>query len=74
MPWLGRLMTIRIVPATLRDLNSISANLRPEDQAEIDCQFDAWFAGADAARRYPRRDRTAAMSRIDAVGYSTIFQ
>lgn len=35
-------MTIRITPATLRDLSYIAANLRPEDRAEIDCQFDEW--------------------------------
>ncbi|MER8610731.1 hypothetical protein [Mesorhizobium sp. M0435] len=35
-------MTIRIIPATLRDLSYIAANLRPEDRAEIDCQFDEW--------------------------------
>lgn len=35
-------MTVRIVPATLRDLSYIAANLRPEDRAEIDCQLDQW--------------------------------
>lgn len=35
-------MTTRIVPATLRDLSYIAANLRPEDRAEIDCQCDGW--------------------------------
>lgn len=35
-------MPIRIVPATLRDLSHIAANLRPEDRAEIDCQLDHW--------------------------------
>ncbi|MER8708003.1 hypothetical protein NKH49_20940 [Mesorhizobium sp. M1088] len=35
-------MTLRIIPATLRDLSYIAANLRPEDRAEIDCQFDHW--------------------------------
>ncbi|TIM83607.1 MAG: hypothetical protein E5X41_31375 [Mesorhizobium sp.] len=35
-------MTLRIIPATLRDLSYIAANLRPEDRAEIDCQFDEW--------------------------------
>ena len=30
----------RIIPATLRDLSYIAANLRPEDRAEIDCQLD----------------------------------
>ncbi|RWB24667.1 hypothetical protein [Mesorhizobium sp.] len=35
-------MTLRIIPATLRDLSYIAANLRPEDWAEIDCQFDEW--------------------------------
>ncbi|RWN47676.1 MAG: hypothetical protein EOS03_09200 [Mesorhizobium sp.] len=32
----------RIIPATLRDLSYIAANLRPEDRAEIDCQLDHW--------------------------------
>ena len=35
-------MPIRIVPATLRDLSYIAANLRSEDRAEIDCQLDHW--------------------------------
>ncbi|RWM20322.1 MAG: hypothetical protein E5X53_02800 [Mesorhizobium sp.] len=35
-------MTLRIIPATLRDLSYIAANLRPEDRDEIDCQFDDW--------------------------------
>jgi len=35
-------MPLRIVPATLRDLSYIAANLRPEDRAEIDCQLDHW--------------------------------
>lgn len=35
-------MTVRIIPATLRDLSYIAANLRPEDRAEIDCQLDHW--------------------------------
>ncbi|RWM83207.1 MAG: hypothetical protein EOR84_33950 [Mesorhizobium sp.] len=35
-------MTVRIIPATLRDLSYIAANLRPEDRTEIDCQFDEW--------------------------------
>ncbi|TRC72757.1 hypothetical protein FJV83_10080 [Mesorhizobium sp. WSM4307] len=35
-------MPIRIIPATLRDLSYIAANLRPEDRAEIDCQLDDW--------------------------------
>lgn len=35
-------MSIRIVPATLRDLSYIAANLRLEDRAEIDCQLDHW--------------------------------
>ncbi|RVD55700.1 hypothetical protein EN828_27050 [Mesorhizobium sp. M2D.F.Ca.ET.185.01.1.1] len=35
-------MPIRIVPATLRDLSYIAANLRAEDRAEIDCQLDHW--------------------------------
>ena len=28
-------MTVRIIPATLRDLSYSAANLRPEDRAEI---------------------------------------
>ncbi|MBN9270442.1 MAG: hypothetical protein J0J15_09370, partial [Mesorhizobium sp.] len=35
-------MPVRIVPATLRDLSYIAANLRPEDRDEIDCQCDGW--------------------------------
>ncbi|MER8486265.1 hypothetical protein [Mesorhizobium sp. M1322] len=35
-------MTVRIIPATLRDLSYIAANLRTEDRAEIDCQLDHW--------------------------------
>ncbi|MER8408706.1 hypothetical protein [Mesorhizobium sp. M0185] len=35
-------MILRIIPATLRDLSYIAANLRLEDRAEIDCQFDHW--------------------------------
>jgi hypothetical protein len=35
-------MIVRIIPATLRDLSYIAANLRPEDRAEIDCQLDHW--------------------------------
>ncbi|RWE54941.1 MAG: hypothetical protein EOS67_22495 [Mesorhizobium sp.] len=35
-------MTVRIIPATLRDLSYIAANLRAEDRAEIDCQLDHW--------------------------------
>lgn len=35
-------MTLRIIPATLRDLSYIAANLRPQDRAEIDCQLDHW--------------------------------
>ncbi|RWP94179.1 hypothetical protein [Mesorhizobium sp.] len=35
-------MTVRIIPATLRDLSYIAANLRPGDRTEIDCQFDEW--------------------------------
>lgn len=33
-------MTVRIVGATLRDLTYIACNLRPDDHAEADCQFD----------------------------------
>jgi hypothetical protein len=35
-------MTVRIIGGNLRDLSYIAANLRPEDHAEIDCQFDHW--------------------------------
>lgn len=35
-------MTARIVGGTLRDLSYIAANLRKEDRAEIDCQFNEW--------------------------------
>jgi hypothetical protein len=35
-------MTVRIIGGNLRDLSYIAANLRPEDRAEIDCQFDSW--------------------------------
>lgn len=35
-------MTVRIIGGTIRDLSYIAANLRPADQAEIDCQFDEW--------------------------------
>jgi hypothetical protein len=32
----------KIVAGNFRDLSYIAANLRPEDYAEIDCQFDEW--------------------------------
>ena len=32
----------RIVPANLRDLSYVAANLRAEDRAEIDCQHPGW--------------------------------
>lgn len=32
-------MTVEIIPATLRDLTYIAANMRPEDWREIECQF-----------------------------------
>ncbi|WP_246740975.1 hypothetical protein [Mesorhizobium sp. NZP2298] len=35
-------MSVRILPATPRDLSYITANLRPEDRTEIDCQLDHW--------------------------------
>jgi hypothetical protein len=35
-------MTVRIIGGNLRDLSYIAANLRPEDRAEVDCQFEAW--------------------------------
>lgn len=35
-------MTVRIIPASLRDLSYIAANLRPDDFAEVDCQLDHW--------------------------------
>jgi hypothetical protein len=35
-------MTVRIIGGTIRDLSYIAANLRPEDHAEVDCQFDSW--------------------------------
>ena len=42
-------MTVRIVGANLRDLSYIASNLRPEDFAEIDCQFDVWSPAMLAA-------------------------
>lgn len=35
-------MTVRIIGGNLRDLSYIAANLRPEDHAEVDCQFSEW--------------------------------
>ena len=35
-------MTVRIIGGNLRDLSYIASNLRPEDHAEVDCQFDTW--------------------------------
>ena len=35
-------MPARIIGGNLRDLSYIAANLRPEDHAEVDCQFDEW--------------------------------
>jgi hypothetical protein len=35
-------MTVRIIGGNIRDLSYIAANLRPEDQTEVDCQFDSW--------------------------------
>jgi len=35
-------VTARIIGGNLRDLSYIAANLRPEDFAEVDCQFDSW--------------------------------
>jgi hypothetical protein len=42
-------VTARIVGATLRDLSYIAANLRPDDHAEIDCQFTEWSPAMIAA-------------------------
>ena len=44
-------MTLRILPATFRDLSYIAANLRPEDRAEIDCQLDHWSPALLVLRR-----------------------
>jgi hypothetical protein len=35
-------VTARIIGSNLRDLSYIAANLRPDDYAEVDCQFDTW--------------------------------
>lgn len=35
-------MRTKIIAGNFRDLSYIAANLRPEDYAEIDCQFDEW--------------------------------
>lgn len=35
-------MSARVIGGNLRDLSYIAANLRPEDYAEVDCQFDHW--------------------------------
>ena len=35
-------MSVEIVPATLRDLTYIAANMRPDDRTEIECQMEAW--------------------------------
>lgn len=42
-------MTVRIVGATLRDLSYVAANLRPDDYAEVNAQFDAWSPALIAA-------------------------
>ena len=44
-------MTLRIIPATLRDLSYIAANLRAEDRAEIDCQIDQCCGSPGAGAR-----------------------
>lgn len=46
---------IRIAPANLRDLSYIAANLRSDDHAEVECQFetvDAALIAALACRDY----------------------
>jgi hypothetical protein len=35
-------VTARVVGGNVRDLSYIAANLRPDDLAEVDCQFDSW--------------------------------
>jgi hypothetical protein len=39
----------RVVPATLRDLSYVAANMRAVDRAEVECQVDEWNAVAIAA-------------------------
>lgn len=41
--------TSSVVPATLRDLSYIAANMRPADRAEVECQMDEWSAAHVAA-------------------------
>lgn len=36
-------MSVQIVAATLRDLSYVASNMRPEDRAECDAQFDEWI-------------------------------
>jgi hypothetical protein len=35
-------VTARLIAANLRDLSYIASRLRPEDHAEVSCQFDEW--------------------------------
>lgn len=35
-------MPARIIGGNLRDLSYIASNLRPDDFAEVDCQFESW--------------------------------
>lgn len=35
-------MRVAIVPANLRDLSYVAANMRPADRAEVECQLDEW--------------------------------
>lgn len=48
-PALGFTVKVRIEAGTLRDLSYIAANLRPEDKAEVDCQFTEWSHAGLAA-------------------------
>lgn len=42
-------MKAHVIAANLRDLSYIASNLRPEDFAEVDCQYDAWSPAMLAA-------------------------
>lgn len=42
-------MRTRIVGATIRDLSYVAANMRPEDRAEVEAQFDDWSPAGLAA-------------------------
>jgi hypothetical protein len=49
------LKSVSIVPATVRDVSYVAANLRPADWREIECQmepFDAAAIGVSACRDY----------------------